>query len=242
MKILAIETSGKTADLAILDTELDQVWEKELETSQRVSDVLTSEIEDLLKTIDNCHSCSNKITQIDLIAVGIGPGSYTGIRVGIATAKGLAQGLSVKLIGVNSFEALIEMVDENYENLTLEETHKSPVDSPFYSAEIIPLIDAKNDRVYFQIGAEQGCADINEILEKLEDRNYVFVGTGATVHRSLIAQRFQEQAKIDDRENIKAKFIAQIAHGRAKANLYDDIIGLKPLYINKPNIGERKKT
>ena len=235
MKILAIETSDKTADIAILDTELDKVWEKKLETAQKASEVLTSEIEALLK------SANIEIKQINLIAVGIGPGSYTGTRVGIATVKGLSQGLGIKIVGVNSFEALIEMVDEDYSN----DCHPEPVEgrqSFSQTPEVIPLIDAKNDRVYYQIGAEQDCTDINEILDKLKDKNYVFVGTGATVHRSLISQKFQEQAKVDDRVHIKAKFIAQITQGRAEANLFDDVIGLKPLYINKPNIGRKKKS
>jgi len=223
MRILAIETSDKTADIALLDTEHDQVWKKELKTVQKVSETLVDEIKELFQSVEYADLRTLRITDIDLVAVGIGPGSYTGTRVGIATAKGLAQGLKVKMIGVTSFEALIEAIDEDYED-----------------TEIIPLIDAKNDRVYFQIGEEQGCSDISEVLERLKDKNYVFVGTGATTHRGLIAERFQEQAKVDDRDQVSAKFIAQIAQGRAEANLHDNAIALKPLYINKPNIGTKK--
>lgn len=214
MKILAIETSDKTADLAILDTELDKVWEKQLKTVNKVSEAIILEIADLL------NEAGTELKKLGAIAVGVGPGSYTGTRIGIATAKGLAQGLNIPVVGITSFEALIESVDENYEE-----------------KEIIPLIDAKNDRVYFQIETEQGCDNIQNVLKKLEDKDYVFVGTGADVHRSAIAEKFQEQATIADETQVHAKFIAQIADGRAQNNLFDNIISLKPLYINQPNIG-----
>ena len=223
MKILAIETSNKTADIAILDSELDRVWEKELKTVQKVSEVLVNEIKELLESVRNADLSSLRINDIDLISVGIGPGSYTGTRVGISTAKGLAQGLDVPIIGINSFEALIEAVDQDYENM-----------------QIIPLINAKNNRAYFQIKEKQGCEDIDEIIKMLEDQKYVFVGTGAKILQREIKRKFGDQAIIADREKVKAKVIARIAHTRAEANLYDNIFGLKPLYINKPNIGKSK--
>lgn len=211
MKILAIETSGQTSDIAILDTQVDQNFERELKTVHKISEVLAFEIKDLLKEADM------EISQIDIVAIGVGPGSYTGTRVGIASAKGLAHGLNAKIIGVSSFDALVEMVDEDYED-----------------AEIIPLIDAKNDRVYYQIGGEQGCDDVENVLSKLADKDYVFVGSGARVYGLKIKEKLGPQAVIEDRENVRAKLIAQIADGRARDNLFDNIAALKPLYITKP--------
>ncbi len=218
MKILSLETSGETADLSILDTELDRIWEKPLPTLKGVSEVLTTEIEDLLE------KAMIELEEIELIAVGTGPGSYTGTRVGIATAKGLAQGLNIPIVGINSFEALIEVIDEDY------------ADTDF---KIIPLIDARNNRVYYQFDNEQGCKDIVEIIHELsqEDKNYVFVGTGTTANKDALLEAFQGQAKTDERDQILSRFIAQIADGRAQNNLFDDIIALKPLYINTTKIG-----
>lgn len=211
MKILALETSGQTAEIAILDTQVDQVFEKELKTVHKISEILTFEIQELLNTA-NC-----KIADINIIAVGTGPGSYTGTRIGIATAKGLAHGLGSKIIGVTSFDALVEMVDEDYEDI-----------------EIIPLIDAKNNRAYYQVGSEQGCDNIENILEKLDDEEYVFVGSGARSYGLKIKEKFGPQAVIEERENVKARLIAQIADGRAQRNLFDNIAALKPLYITRP--------
>jgi len=221
MKILALETSGITADLCILDTASNKTWDKHLTEVNKVAEVITDEIVSILDL------AKIKLNQIDIIAVGIGPGSYTGTRVGIATAKGLAQGLKIPIIGVNNFEALIEGINESAQN----------------KKKIIPLIDAKNSRVYYQLDSSsnkitnQGCDYIKAVLNKIQTKNPIFVGSGASINKEIIIKNFENNIKIEKQDQIMSKYIAQIAYRRASEKSYDDIKTIKPLYLNKPNIG-----
>lgn len=97
MLTLAIDTSTTQASLALL-REFDPVAECDFEAPARVGEQLFARLDDLLgETPKN---------EIDLIAIGIGPGSFTGTRVGLATAKALAYALGKPLVGACSLHAL----------------------------------------------------------------------------------------------------------------------------------------
>ncbi|HEX9960533.1 MAG TPA: tRNA (adenosine(37)-N6)-threonylcarbamoyltransferase complex dimerization subunit type 1 TsaB, partial [Pyrinomonadaceae bacterium] len=97
--VLAIETALHPGSVSILEgaTEIDF----------RVGGAEVSRSEDLLPVISDLLE-KNRIhrKQIDLIGVSLGPGSFTGVRVGLATAKGLALGIGCECIGVSTLEAL----------------------------------------------------------------------------------------------------------------------------------------
>ena len=98
MKVLAYDTSGPRLSVA-LQANGKILGESVSEAGVRHSDVLMPMIEALLK------ECRTKMDTIDVLAVGLGPGSFTGLRVGIATAKVLGYVLKKKIVGVSSLEA-----------------------------------------------------------------------------------------------------------------------------------------
>ncbi len=97
--ILALETSHKIASVAILDGS-DLIDSDEIDQDEKVSEILLEKIKNILSK-NNLH-----LSNIELIAVSLGPGSLNGIRVGIAAAQGLAFSLGIKCVGVSLFEAL----------------------------------------------------------------------------------------------------------------------------------------
>ncbi len=98
-KILAFDTASDRASLALLEGP-EVVAELRLQAHQRHSELLLSSVDFLLDRM------GWQIGELGLVAVGIGPGSFTGIRIGIATALGIAQSLSIPLAGISGLDAI----------------------------------------------------------------------------------------------------------------------------------------
>ena len=167
MKILAVDTSSAICSVAILED--DKLIDKnELDDGKTHSENLMPLLDELLKrnSID--------IKDIEMIACTVGPGSFTGIRIGVATIKPIAEVLNVKVASVMSLEALARNV-ENKET-------------------IVSLIDARNNQVYAGIfdknynkKEEYIADDINEVIKILEKYETItFVGNGAILHKELL--------------------------------------------------------
>ena len=133
MKILAMDTSSKVCSVAIIDDgkvikELHN--ESELEHSQ----TLMPMIDEILR------QAGITLNDINLLACGVGPGSFTGIRVGIATVKAMADSKNIPIVGVNSLEAqtyALKMSRQDDENIQ--------------NCKVLSMIDARNDNVYFAV-------------------------------------------------------------------------------------------
>lgn len=101
MKVLALDASTNTASAAVLDG--DAVL------AECSSGLRAAHSEQLLSLVrDALVRAGCALGDIERIAVGIGPGSFTGVRIGLATAKGLAVGTALPLVGVSTFDALAE--------------------------------------------------------------------------------------------------------------------------------------
>ena len=123
--------------------------------------------------------------QLDAVSVVEGPGSYTGLRVGVSTAKGICYGIQKPLIAVNSLQSLAELA-----------IHKALL--PDSNSLIAPMIDARRMEVYTALFDSSGsmvrhteAIIINEqsFEEELEKHHIVFVGDGAEKCRSLLNHR-----------------------------------------------------
>lgn len=132
MRILAIDTTAKTASAALLEDE-------HLKMLYTVNTTRTHS-ENMLPMIEHMLGREHmSVDEIDLFAVGAGPGSFTGVRIGVALIKGLAQGKGKPCIGVNTLQALAL----NAEALLRE-------------GEIVcPVMDARREQVYFGIWQKQ---------------------------------------------------------------------------------------
>lgn len=99
MFILAIETTGPLGSVALLD-------EKENVLGYEVSQGTMSHLKDLIPMINTMlNKCGVSINDVDLLAPSVGPGSFTGIRIGVSTARALCQALGIRAVPVPTLEA-----------------------------------------------------------------------------------------------------------------------------------------
>jgi len=172
MKILALDTSGLVASAAITE-DGKTIAEYTLNYKLTHSQTIMPMIDEIVKMSET------DLSTIDYIACAAGPGSFTGLRIGAATAKGLAHGLNKKMIAVPTLEALA---------YNIFGTDKF----------ICPVMDARRQQVYNavytfegnkpEIILEEDTRIIDDVLEYVSglDHEVIFVGDGVPVYREKI--------------------------------------------------------
>jgi len=207
MLILGIDTSTKICTCSIFDSENGVIAETSLSVKKNHSNIVMPIIDNLFKISDLT------INDIDKIAVAIGPGSFTGVRIALGIAKGLAMALNKPLIAVNELD-ILEAIANGNEN------------------EIIPLIDARKERVYYKY--QNTYIDdylINLISGFDKNKKYVFVGDGATNYENILKDNLGDNAIILPMYNAfpRASVLCELALNKEEANIYT----LEPEYISK---------
>ena len=218
MKILSISTSSNIVSVSISEND-ECILELNIDNNKTHSETLMPLIEDIF------NKTNLKLSDIDAISCDIGPGSFTGIRIGISSIKAIAESLNVPVIEVSSLEALAYNI-QNIECNT-----------------ICSLIDARNNQVYCGIFDEKYnlledylADDINNIIEALQKyKNILFVGDGAVAHKDLLQI---EEFKYDN--FIHSKNIAKCAYNKFKNNDIKTADTITPLYLRKSQ-AERMK-
>lgn len=218
MKILSIETSGKICAVAL--SEDDKLIKEEIIEDENTHSVKLMPLVDKL-----LNETNTKISEIDLFASDIGPGSFTGIRIGVATIKAFLDVTNKKVVGVSSLEALTY-------NLDTEEI-------------ICSLIDAKNENVYYGFFKREegiyreietfGFDNINNIIERAKQKNkkIIFIGNGSIEYKDMIKSKIENAEIILDEEKNKlnARNLALIAYYKQNEAL--ETSDFKPLYLRK---------
>lgn len=161
------------------------------------------------------------LSDIDVFACGIGPGSFTGLRIGVATVRGFAATLNKKVIGVNSLEVLKNNVAA-------------------FSGTIISLIWARENECYtsvFENGREvvPPCVLTNEeIVELAKDKNVLLVGDGAIKNADYFLEKLKNVKIAKGRENIiSAASLGEVAKEKYDENGALPCESLSPLYLRK---------
>ena len=176
MKILAVESSSLVASAAVWEDDVIKA-EYTLNNKKTHSQTLLPMIDSVLKSSDT------DVSEIDAIAVSSGPGSFTGLRIGAATAKGLGMALGKPLIAVPTLD------------MTAYNIFKS-------HALICPIMDARRNQVYtgfyknesdFEVIKQSFAADIKEVLYELESLGdeVIFLGDGVPVYKEFIKNHFE---------------------------------------------------
>ena len=207
MLILGIDTSTKICTCSIFDSENGVIAETSLSVKKNHSNIVMPIIDNLFKISDL------NINDIDKIAVAIGPGSFTGVRIALGIAKGLAMALNKPLIAVNELD-ILEAIASGNEN------------------EIIPLIDARKERVYYKY--QNKYVDdylINLISNFDKNKKYIFVGDGAINYKNILKDNLGDNAIVLAMFNAfpRASVLCELALNKEEANIYT----LEPEYISK---------
>ncbi len=213
MKILAMDTSSANATVCISD-ENKIIGEYTVSNDRAHSQIIMPMLNDLL------NNCSMTIKDIDVFAVALGPGSFTGLRIGIAAMKTLAQSLSKPIIGASSLDEIA---------------------FSFFGTDkiVCPILDARRNEVYNamyldgkKIVAER-VIDFDEVLIELADKNVIFSGDASVKYRNKILSFNNPNWHIAPSclSMQRASALASIAAERAKDENYDNLYDLSPLYL-----------
>ena len=213
MKILAMDTSSVNATVAVSD-EFRVLGEYTISNDRAHSQIIMPMLEDVLK------HCALTVKDIDVFAVAIGPGSFTGLRIGMSAMKTLAQALNKPIIGVSSLDA---------------------VAASFYNNEsyICPIFDARRNEVYnalYQNGTKivnDRVSDFDELLIELSDKNVIFAGDAILKYGDRINSFNKENWHIApvNLSMQRASSVAAVACERINKNQYDNLYDLTPIYL-----------
>tara|TARA_B100001063_G_scaffold62953_1_gene56986 strand:- start:12195 stop:12854 length:660 start_codon:yes stop_codon:yes gene_type:complete len=215
--ILNLETSSKNCSVCLSsDGKLIQSFDSEDE-SYRHSELLTSSIQDILD--------ENNLSVKDLsaVSIGIGPGSFTGLRIGFSVAKGLCYPHNIKLIGISSLKIIANSVIEKNKN-------------------IISLIKDKGEHYYIS----KYSSDFKEIIQpkiQLIDSNYMtsildkesIIVINSDESKELISQIVKEKIKVFSR-SVSSIDMISLSHKLYDENKFEDVAYIEPMYVKKPYV------
>jgi tRNA threonylcarbamoyladenosine biosynthesis protein TsaB len=217
--ILHLETATAICSVAVAE-DGDILSLKETHIANSHSSLITILAEEALR------EAKLGIRDMDAICVSMGPGSYTGLRIGVSTAKGFCYALNTPLIAVNS---LLSMAN-----------HYSCAYAKELTSEIIlcPMIDARRMEVYTALFNEQcqfvreTSADIiddNSFKEFLLEKNIIFFGDGAAKCKTYLSQN--KNAIFDDTFSASAKGMLSVAWQKFKNKQFEDVAYFEPFYL-----------
>ena len=215
--ILNIETSSKNCSVC-LSSKGNLITSFDLEDeAYRHSELLTSSIQNIL------NENNLDVSGLSAISVGIGPGSFTGLRIGFSVAKGLCYPHNIDLIGISSLKILANSVVTENKN-------------------IIPLIKDKGEHYYISKYSN----DLKEIIEpkiKLIDRDYIFnildddsvIVVNTDESNEFISDLVNEEIQVFKR-TISSVDMISLSHKSLEEKKFEDIAYIEPMYVKRPYV------
>ncbi len=226
MNILALDTSGPVAGVAILKG--GEAAYEAIAVNRFTHSV------SLMPMVEEAFLHAGlTVSDIDLFAVTAGPGSFTGVRIGVSTVKGLAHGANKPCVAVNALKALAAGI-------------------PYFEGTICPIQDARAGQVYgaaFAAGLppnrlmEDAALKLNEYLQRLNEfpGPYLFVGDGVNVHQAIIEDCLKDQARFAPAH---CRFLRPLSVAVLAERYQDqavDYLSLMPYYLRAPQAERQRK-
>jgi tRNA threonylcarbamoyladenosine biosynthesis protein TsaB len=222
MNILALDTSAAAASVAIV-REGRLICECYLNRGLTHSQVL-------MQLLDNALSAADlHIQEVGAIACSVGPGSFTGVRIGVATARGLTSALGVRAVGINTLDAL-------------------GYNAAGFAGRVCPMMDARRGQVYCAVyengdfsqpAMEYDALSLEEAV--LRAGAAVFVGDAAHIYRDRILAIQKEARFLPEGHNLqRASSVAALAALRLERGEGGSADSLVPFYLRRPQ-AERER-
>lgn len=221
MKILAIDTSSEVCGVCVLEDD-KLIDDNSLNNGMTHSENLMTLVSEILER-NNL-----KISDIDLISCVVGPGSFTGIRIGVATIKALAEVHDIKIAELTSLEVLAGNI--NNEGIK------------------VSIIDARNDQVYCGIFdkdnnlIEEMIADsIDNTVQKLKQySNIICVGNGAEKHKELLIKEISNISFCEN--NVQSAYVVgKLGYKKYLEKSVKTADEILPIYLRKSQAERMKK-
>jgi tRNA threonylcarbamoyladenosine biosynthesis protein TsaB len=192
---------------------------------------------------DVCASSNTKLIDIDAVAVSKGPGSYTGLRIGVSTAKGLCYSLNKPLIAINTLQQIALGVSANF---NFDSGNSNKLNTPIL---FCPMLDARRMEVYCAIydkfnnevvptAAE--IIDEHSFTEILTNNTIVFFGDGAAKCKNSLA--VNKNALFIDNVFPSAKNMITLSESAFINKQFEDVAYFEPFYLKDFMIGKKKQT
>ncbi|HZK33946.1 MAG TPA: tRNA (adenosine(37)-N6)-threonylcarbamoyltransferase complex dimerization subunit type 1 TsaB [Bacillota bacterium] len=228
MRVLALESSSLVAGIAVLDGS-SLVYEGYSHHKRNHSQTLMPMIEYALATSEI------ELADIDIIAVTNGPGSFTGLRIGISTVKGLAQASDKRVVAIPTLDSLAHNVTR-------------------FPGLVCPIMDARREQVYTCIYKWQNTGykklmsysamHIHELVEEILDlgQPVIFLGDGVAKYKDLLKERLGGQMDIAPAHLClqRASTTAWMAQNYASSNRPITYYELEPFYLRKSQAEQAK--
>ena len=216
MLLLSIDTSIRGCSVAVHENSV-LLSNYDLNTDKSSSSMLTTLIKNAVE-----HA-GYDLKDLDAIVIAKGPGSYTGLRVGISTAKGLCYALDKPLIAINTLEAMSLQV------------------IPFFSKDTLfcPMIDARRMEVYaavfnfentFVMETKAVIMDENSFGDLLQNNKIVFFGDGAEKCKELFSEN-KNAIFLNEEIRPSAKTVGRLALKSFTESHFEDLAGFEPYYL-----------
>ncbi len=228
MRILAIESSALVASVAILENETI-IAEYTTNFKKTHSQTLLPMIDEIF-CMTNCEKAS-----IDCIAVANGPGSFTGLRIGAATAKGLAQAWNIPIAEISTLQAMAaQFYDTNCLISPIMDARRAQVYTALYKVEQGALVEIEKEQAI----------SMDEWMEKLltYHQTVVFLGDGVPVFATAICEVMGEKARLAP-AHLARQRAGAVAYLGAKAFAKGETVMAQehaPVYLRKSQ-AEREK-
>jgi tRNA threonylcarbamoyladenosine biosynthesis protein TsaB len=226
--ILNLETATTACSVSLgRDGKLLTV--KELDGEYTHAENLTIFIEEVLK------QTGLQLSDVDAVAVSKGPGSYTGLRIGVSTAKGLCYALDKPLIAINTLSSLANGIRH----------HSSHIIHP--TSLLCPMLDARRMEVYCAVYDTKGneikataaeIIDENSFSELLKDHKVYFFGDGAAKCKEVLSKN--NNAIFIDNIATSAKDMTAQAEKAYNSKQFEDVAYFEPFYLKDFVAGKKK--
>jgi tRNA threonylcarbamoyladenosine biosynthesis protein TsaB len=218
-KILCIDTATDVCSVAIMnDAGNEHIRESGNERSHAVQ--LAVYIDDLLKEM------KISVEDLDAIAISRGPGSYTGLRIGVSTAKGLCYGSGKPLISVSTLQSMCYGIPQEF----LDDNRLSD----FYFA---PMLDARRMEVYTSVynsdyslvqDIKAEIIEENSFEDYLDNKPVLFFGEGAPKTKKLLSH---PNAIFYDTFKQSARYMGAIASQKLNEQKFENVAYFEPFYL-----------
>jgi len=224
MKILYLETSSKNCSVAISDGEKILCVCEEVSENYKQSESLHTFVEWALE------GAEISLKDIDAVSLGKGPGSYTGLRIGAASAKGFCYGLKIPLVAVNSMESMIQpFLGQNYDLIiSLVDARRMEVYTAVYEGnsgkELIPTEAKVLDETSFQ---------------EFKDKKVLFVGDGAAKAKDILDL---PNAEFKTEIYPSAQYLVKKTLEKIQNKDFEDIAYFEPFYLKEFHGIKKKKS
>ena len=218
MKILAVDTATQACSVAV---ENNGVVAVEVTLVSK-----TTHSRHLMELIDKALSLSGiKLSDLEAYAVTAGPGSFTGLRIGLSVIKGLCSVTGGSVVGVSSLDALAYGI-------------------PWPAFNVVVMIDARKGEVYtasyrseggvLHKASEDEALEPEKLLARVSEKT-IFIGSGSVTYRDLITAKVGDNAlfQVESGNNIKASTVAALARKRLERGDGDNLSSLVPFYLRR---------